>query len=49
MESIKMVLTSLFSGKERRYRQRTDSWTQWGKERVRQMKKVAQTYVHHHV
>ena len=31
MESRKMVLMNLFSGKE--WRRRLDLWTQWGKER----------------
>ena len=44
MESRKMVLMNVFTWKER-----TDLWTQSGKERVGRKEKVALTYIHCHV
>ena len=43
MESRKMILMNLFAGKEWRHRCEMDLWTQWGKERVGRMEKVAST------
>ena len=43
MESRKMILMNLFAGKEWRHRCKMDLWTQWGKERVGRMEKVAAT------
>ena len=41
MESRKMALMNLFSGQQWRCRPRSDWWTQWGKERVEQIERVA--------
>jgi len=39
---------NLFEGMETQI-QRTDFWTQWGKESVGQIEKAALTYIHYHV
>ena len=40
-----MVLMNLFAGQQWRYRQRTELWTQWGKERVGQIERVAWKFI----
>ena len=49
MESRKMILMNLSSGKEWTCRYREWTCRQSGKERVGQMEKVAQTYIHYPV
>ena len=45
MESKKMVLMNLFAGQQRRQIQRTELWTQWGKERVRCTERVTWKFI----
>ena len=50
MESSRMVLMNLFAGQQWRRRQnRTDLWTQRGKERVGRTERGAWKHKHHHM
>ena len=49
MESKKMVLMNLFAGQQRRQIQRTDLWTQWGKEREGWIERVTLKHIHYHM
>lgn len=42
-----MVFMNLFAG--RRWRQREDFWTKWGKEEWDEIQNIASTHTHYHV
>ena len=46
MESRKMVLMNIFSGQDRDSELEKGLWTQWGKERMGQIERVALFYIY---
>ena len=50
MGSRKMVLMNLFAGQQWRIQPyRTGLWTQWGKERVGQIERIAWKHIYYHM
>ena len=49
MKSREMILMSLSGAGIERQKQRTDLWTQWGKERLGQTERAALKYIHYYM
>ena len=49
MESRKMALMNICGEGRKTQIQKTNLWTQWGKEKVGQVEKAASTYTHYHL